>query len=92
MIPAASASNGRTMSEYEADHVADSVLIPLDELPHRYQEIGQTTHIICLGQVGDRSAAAAEFLTSVGGSEIYDVEGGMTSWTGKRVTGGEDQG
>lgn len=78
----------RTPSEFEADHAKGAVLIPLDELPHRYQELGQTTHIICIGQVGNRSAAAAEFLTSIGCSEIYNVEDGMTAWSGSRVTGG----
>ena len=77
----------RTPSEFEADHAPGARLIPLDELPHRYQEIGQTTHIICIGQVGDRAVAAAEFLTSIGGSEIAWVEGGMASWTGDRATG-----
>lgn len=81
----------RTTSEYDADHAPQAVHIPVDELPHRYQEVGQTTHIICICQAGGRSAAAAEFLTSIGGSEIYNVEGGMSSWTGDRVTGGEVQ-
>ena len=81
----------RTGSEYDADHAPQAVHIPVDELPHRYQELGQTTHIICICQAGGRSAAAAEFLTSIGGSEIYNVEGGMSSWTGDRITGGEVQ-
>jgi rhodanese-related sulfurtransferase/peroxiredoxin len=81
----------RTTSEYDADHAPQAMHIPVDELPHRYQEVGQTTHIICICQAGGRSAAAAEFLTSIGGSEIYNVEGGMSSWTGDRVTGGEVQ-
>jgi rhodanese-related sulfurtransferase/peroxiredoxin len=81
----------RTLSEFEADHAPRAIHIPVDELPHRYQELGQTTHIICICQAGGRSAAAAEFLTSVGCSEVYSVEGGMTSWSGERVTGGLSQ-
>lgn len=82
----------RTRSEYEADHAPMAVHIPVDELPNRYQELGQTTHIIAVCQAGGRSAAAAEFLTSIGCSEIYNVVGGMSSWSGPRVTGGEAQG
>ena len=78
----------RTASEYDADHVPNTVHIPVDEVPHRYQEIGQTTHIIFMCQAEGRAAAAAEFITSIGGSEIYVVEGGMSSWSGDRITGG----
>ncbi len=82
----------RTKSEFEADHAPMAVHIPVDELPNRYMELGQTTHIIAVCQAGGRSAAAAEFLTSIGCSEIYNVVGGMSSWSGPRVTGGEAQG
>lgn len=82
----------RTRSEYDADHVPGSIHIPVDEIPHRYQELGQTTHLIFMCQAGGRAAAAAEFITSIGGSEIYVTEGGMTAWSGPRVTGGEQQG
>ena len=81
----------RTWSEYEADHSPDAVHIPIDELPQRYRELKQTTRLICVCQAGGRSAAAAEFLTSIGGSEIYNVAGGMSAWSGRRVTGGKLQ-
>lgn len=81
----------RTWSEYEADHSPNAVHIPIDELPHRYRELKQTHRIICVCQAGGRSAAAAEFLTSIGGTEIFNVEGGMSAWSGRRVTGGELQ-
>jgi rhodanese-related sulfurtransferase/peroxiredoxin len=74
----------RTKSEYDADHVPGTVHIPVDEIPHRYQEIGQTTHIIFMCQAGGRAMAAAEFITSIRGSEIYVAEGGMSSWSGDR--------
>jgi rhodanese-related sulfurtransferase/peroxiredoxin len=78
----------RTLSEFEADHAPGAIHVPVDELPHRYQELGQTSHIICLCQAGSRSAAAAEFLTSIGGTHIVNVLGGMSSWSGDRITGG----
>jgi rhodanese-related sulfurtransferase/peroxiredoxin len=78
----------RTLSEYEADHSPQAIHIPIDELPHRYRELDQTNRIICICQAGGRSAAAAEFLTSIGGSEIFNIEGGMSAWSGERVTGG----
>ena len=71
----------RTVDEFAAFHVPDSFNIPIDELPHRYQELGQTTHIICLSDTGGLSAAAAEFLTSIGASSIFTVEEGVSAWS-----------
>jgi rhodanese-related sulfurtransferase/peroxiredoxin len=61
--------------------------IPVDEIPHRYNEIGQTTHVIFVCQGGGRSAAAAEFMTSIGASHIYNVAGGMSQWEGPKISG-----
>ena len=36
----------RTKSEYDASHVPGSTHIPVDEVPHRYQELGQMTNLI----------------------------------------------
>lgn len=79
----------RTKAEFDADHVPGSVHIPVDEFPHRYQELGQMTQLVFMCQAGGRAAAAAEFITSIGGSEIYVAEGGMSGWNGPRRTGGE---
>jgi len=75
----------RTFSEYEPDHSPLAKHLPVDELPHRYQELGQTSHIIFVCQAGGRSEAAAEFLTSIGGTEIYSVTNGMADWKGDRA-------
>ena len=78
----------RTFSEYEPDHVPKSLHIPVDELPQRYQEIGQNTRIIFICQAGGRAYSAAEFMTSIGATDIFVVNGGMSSWTGLRNTDG----
>ena len=75
----------RTKGEYDSGHSPLAKHIPVDEIPHRYQELGQTDHIIFVCQMGGRSAAAAEFMTSIGGYEIYNVMGGMTAWEGEQV-------
>lgn len=79
----------RTFSEFEPDHSPLAKHLPVDELPHRYQELNQTTHIIFVCQAGGRSQAAAEFMTSIGGAEIYSVINGMAEWSGDRVVGGK---
>lgn len=78
----------RTGSEYYADHAPMALHIPVDELPQRAAELGQTDRVLCICQAGGRSQAAAEFLVSIGGHEIYNVMGGMSAWSGPRITGG----
>lgn len=78
----------RTRSEFDADHAPMAVHIPVDELPQRATELGQTHKVLCICQAGGRSQAAAEFLVSIGGVEIFNVMGGMSAWSGPRVTGG----
>ena len=75
----------RENDEWRAGHAAMAVHIPIDELPHRYPEIKQTDHLIFVCQGGGRSAAAAEFMTSIGAFEIYNVLGGMSQWQGPKV-------
>ncbi len=77
----------RTKAEWEREHSPLARLIPVDELPHRYAELKQTTHVIFVCQGGGRSAAAAEFMTSIGASDICNVLGGMSEWTGPKVSG-----
>ena len=77
----------RTKAEWEREHAPMAQLIPVDELPHRYAELKQTTHVIFVCQGGGRSAAAGEFMTSIGASDICNVLGGMSEWSGPKVSG-----
>ena len=47
--------------------------IPVDELPHRHAELGQGSHLVFICHSGGHSAAAGEFMTSIGGTHIYNV-------------------
>ncbi len=77
----------RTVSEFESDRSPRALHMPVDEVTHRYHELGQTDHLIFICQSGGRSAQAAEFMCSIGSSEIYNVIGGMSIWEGDRATG-----
>lgn len=77
----------RTKAEYEGERAPNARHIPVDELPHRHHELGQQNHLIFICQGGGRSAAAAEFMTSLGASHIYNVSGGLSQWTGPRERG-----
>lgn len=78
----------RTRAEFDTERAPHARHIPLDELPHRYQELGQTTHIIFVCGGGGMGAAAAEFMSSIGASHVYNVVGGMSQWAGPRVGAG----
>ena len=76
----------RTKSEFDALHVPGALHIPVDELPQRYAELGTTSRILTVCQVGARSANAANFLKSMGCTEVYSVRGGMAEWPGRPGT------
>ncbi len=77
----------RTKAEFETSRSPRARHIPVDEMPHRYRELGQTTHLVFVCQGGGRSAAAAEFMSSIGATHVYNVSGGMSQWTGPQESG-----
>lgn len=77
----------RTKREFEGSRSPLARHIPVDELPHRYGELGQTTHLVFVCQGGGRSASAAEFMTSIGATHVCNVLGGMSEWRGEKVSG-----
>ena len=52
----------REPQEYQINRIAGSTLIPLGELPQRYQELDQNAAIVCQCKSGMRSAKATGFL------------------------------
>ena len=81
----------REPDEYDEAHVPGVQLIPLGEVPERFEEIPSegTIYVIC--RSGARSARAAEFLIGQG-LEAVNVAGGTLAWidSGRPVdTGGE---
>ena len=70
----------RTTGEFQQKHISNARLIPLHELPNRYQELDphQETVVIC--EHGIRSLKACEFLTQSGFTRVYNMLGGMSRW------------
>lgn len=63
--------------------IPGAILIPLNDLESRKREIandGRTTMLVCAG--GARSAAACEYLSNEGWTNLKNLEGGMMSWSG----------
>src|SRR5687767_11799800 len=73
----------REPNEYQINRIAGSTLIPLGELPRRYQELPRDREIVTQCKMGGRSAKAMEFLKSVGFSNVKNLRGGILEWIDK---------
>lgn len=77
----------RTPRETIAGFAENAIIIPIDELESRAHELpkdGKPLVIYCAA--GVRSAAACDFLSSLGHSSLYNLAGGFAAWTGSRAT------
>jgi adenylyltransferase/sulfurtransferase len=73
----------REPNEYQINRIASSTLIPLGELPRRYQELPKDVEIITQCKMGGRSQKALEFLRTVGFTKVKNLKGGILEWIDK---------
>ena len=73
----------REPNEYQIGKIPGSTLIPLGEVPQRYQEIPKDREVIVQCKMGGRSAKAADFLRSVGFTRVLNLKGGILDWIDK---------
>ncbi|MCZ7381868.1 MAG: rhodanese-like domain-containing protein [Candidatus Methanoperedens sp.] len=71
----------RTQEEYDAGHIKNSTLIPVQVLDKRLNELPHDKKILVYCKAGGRSAQASEILVNNGFKEIYNMKGGITDWT-----------
>lgn len=71
----------RTKEEYDTGHIKGSILIPLQEIEKRYNEIPRDRKILVYCKTGHRSTQASEILVKNGFKQIYNMKGGITEWT-----------
>ena len=65
----------------ELGHLEGSVLIPLDELRDRMDELPRDKPIVTVCQSGKRSAMAAQILMQAGFDKVANVPGGLIHWS-----------
>ena len=70
----------REPQEYQINRIAGSRLIPLGELPQRYEELDPNAAIVCQCKSGMRSAKATGFLRSIGFKNVRNLAGGILGW------------
>ena len=73
----------REPNEYQINRIEGSTLIPLGELPRRYQELPRDREIVTQCKMGGRSAKAQDFLKSVGFTNVKNLKGGILEWIDK---------
>ena len=70
----------REPNEYQINRIQGSQLIPLGDVPQRYQELDKNDEIVVQCKMGSRSAKAADFLRSVGFTKVLNLKGGILDW------------
>lgn len=73
----------RTPEEYGNGHVPGAILIPVDSLYTRIDDLPKTKNLVFICQMGQRSALACEIAAAMGvneQSQLYNVEGGTEAW------------
>lgn len=70
----------RTKEEYAAGHIPNSILIPVQELADRVDELDREETYLIVCRSGNRSVQASEILLSNDFHSIYNLEIGMNGW------------
>lgn len=67
--------------EYEKCHIAGSVLMPMQTVPERLQELDDEAEIVCICHHGSRSMQVALFLERNGFTNVVNLTGGVHVWS-----------
>ncbi len=70
----------RTKEEFRQGHIEGAVLIPLDELNRRMQEVPSEREILVICRSGARSGSATSQLRAAG-YNAFNISGGLMSWS-----------
>lgn len=70
----------RTQEEWDDFHAPNTVLIPLDQLPNRVDELPKDEAILVVCRSGNRSQAGRDILRQAGFENVASVNGGLTDW------------
>lgn len=70
----------RTPEEYQEAHIPGSVLIPLDTLASRANELPQDETIVIYCRSGNRSLQAVNLLEEAGFDQVHSMDQGINYW------------
>jgi hydroxyacylglutathione hydrolase len=70
----------RTQEEWDQTHLANSVLIPLDQLASRLSEVPQDQDVVVICRSGRRSKEGMTLLRNAGYARVSSMSGGLLAW------------
>lgn len=70
----------RTPEEFNAGHIPDSKLMPLQVIEGMLSELDKDKKYLIVCRSGNRSAEASGILAENGFKNIYNMTGGMNDW------------
>jgi rhodanese-related sulfurtransferase len=70
----------RTQEEWDDFHAPNTMLIPLDQLPVRLNELPRGEEIVIVCRTGNRSQQARDILLNAGFEQVSSMMGGLTEW------------
>ena len=63
----------RTPGEWEEGHAEASLLLPLNELPSRFEELPKDKVLLMVCRSGGRSEQATQFLKAMGRERVFNL-------------------
>ncbi|BDQ33146.1 rhodanese-like domain-containing protein [Pseudodesulfovibrio portus] len=73
--------------EYEEEHLPGALLVPLSDLPDRMDELDAGKPLLVYCRTGGRSIAAASLLQGQGFTDVSNLVGGISGWSGGTAFG-----
>jgi len=71
--------------EYEEAHIPGCRLIPLGDVPARFQEIDRRAPVVVYCKSGGRSSKAVAFLLEQGYDRVLNLTGGILAWANAQL-------
>lgn len=71
----------REPNEFEYARIENSVLIPLNQIPHRLDELNPTQEMVVICHHGVRSQQACMYLVNSGFKNVINLTGGIDAWS-----------
>jgi rhodanese-related sulfurtransferase len=75
----------RRPGEWQSGHIAQAVLLPLNELEARAEALDRERPVVAMCAGGYRSAIATSVLERLGFRKITNVVGGMAAWNAAKL-------